>query len=46
VGAVCAILLQRNMGVAGALWSLLAANTCSTAVIILTYLWLVRRRNA
>jgi len=46
VGAVCAFLLQRDMGIAGALWSLLAANTASTLVIIGIYLWLLRRGHA
>jgi O-antigen/teichoic acid export membrane protein len=43
VGAACAFLLQRNLGIAGALWSMLAANTSSTIVIVATYLWFLRR---
>lgn len=46
IGVVCAFLLQRNMGVGGALWSLLAANTSSTMVIVGTYFWLWRRSGA
>jgi O-antigen/teichoic acid export membrane protein len=43
VGAVCALVLQRNLGIEGALWSLLAANTSSTLMIIATYVWFLRR---
>jgi O-antigen/teichoic acid export membrane protein len=46
VGIAGAFLLQRNMGVGGALWSLLAANTSSAMVIVGTYLWLWRRSGA
>jgi Co/Zn/Cd efflux system component len=46
IGVVCAFLLQRNMGVGGALWSLLAANTSSTMVIVGAYFWLWRRSGA
>ncbi len=46
VGVGCAFLLQRNLGVGGALWSLLAANASSAMVIIGTYLWLWRRSHA
>jgi O-antigen/teichoic acid export membrane protein len=43
VGIACALCLLRNSGVAGALWSMLAANTASTVIIIATYFWLLRR---
>ncbi len=43
VGAACAFLLQRNLGIEGALWSLLAANTSSTLMIVATYIWFLRR---
>jgi O-antigen/teichoic acid export membrane protein len=46
VGAAFAFLLQRNLGIAGALWSLLAANTASTLVIVAFYVWFLRRGHA
>jgi len=46
VGGAFAFLLQRNLGIAGALWSLLAANTASTLVIVAFYVWFLRRGHA
>jgi len=46
VGAAFAFLLQRNLGIAGALWSLLAANAASTLVIVGFYVWFLRRGHA
>jgi O-antigen/teichoic acid export membrane protein len=43
VGVISAVLLQRNLGIGGALWSLLAANVCSTLVIIAIYVRSLRR---
>jgi O-antigen/teichoic acid export membrane protein len=46
VGIGFAFLLQRHLGIAGALFSLLAANISSTLIIVATYLVLLRRSHA
>ena len=45
-GLISALLLLRKIGIAGALWSMLAANLCSTLIIAGFYLWLLRRKHA
>jgi O-antigen/teichoic acid export membrane protein len=45
VGIGCAFYLVRKWGVAGALWSMLAANVSTTLIIVGSYIWLLRRRD-
>ena len=46
VGLACAFYLLRDLGISGALWSMLAANTTTTLIIIASYFWLLRRSHA
>jgi O-antigen/teichoic acid export membrane protein len=45
-GLISALLLLRKIGIAGALWSMLAANLCSTLIIAGFYVMLLRRKHA
>ncbi len=42
VGIGCAFYLLRRLGIAGAFWSMLAANLSSTLIIVGSYLWLLK----
>jgi O-antigen/teichoic acid export membrane protein len=46
VGIGCGFYLVRSWGIAGALWSMVAANLSGTLIILATYGWLLRRRHA